>query len=71
MSVMIYMIVTVEKGQVTPQVHVSSFQSAFMQSGGVLPDVPLEEVRFGVEITKEVLDFAGQIRREPLEEELT
>jgi len=66
MSVMIYMTVTVDGGQVTPVVHVSSFQRLpYSESNSAHGDIPLEEVRRGLEVTSRIIGFAEGLRREP------
>ena len=66
MSVMIYMTVTVDGEQVTPVVHVSSFQAApWSGQGGVtLGEISLENVRFGTEVAQEIIGFAERLKRE-------
>ena len=65
MSVMIYMSVEVEGEQVKPIVHVSSFQRMPWQNeGAALGEIPLEDVRFGIEVAGEVLSFAERLRAE-------
>jgi len=66
MSVMIYMTVTVDGEQVTPVVHISSFQAApWSGQGGVtLGEISLEDVRFGTEVAQEIIGFAERLKRE-------
>ena len=63
---MIYMTVTVDGEQVTPVVHVSSFQAApWSGQGGVtLGEISLENVRFGTEVAQEIIGFAERLKRE-------
>jgi len=65
MSVMIYMTVEVQDEQVKPNVHVTTFGAlSSMHGEGSLKEISMQDVRFGLEVAKEVLDFAGRLEQE-------